>query len=149
MTMRHSRSKLFQDALASFVPGTPGPKRCTDVAADPNHPAALVRRAEVLRQAWRPPIGDRLEFVANRCAGKHVLDIGCVAHDVARMSSQQWLHGRVAAVAASCVGVDVLDEGVEHMRAIGFDAMSHDLREGLGPLAERDPFDVIDRKSVV
>ena len=141
--MRHNRSKSFNAALTAPPVAEAGAHRWTDDAADPNDPRALVARADVLRRAWRPPIADRVRFIADRCAGKRVLDIGCVAHDVARMSSPQWLHGQVAAVAASCVGVYVLDSGIQQMRENGFDAVSHDLREGLGPLADRGPFDVI------
>ena len=71
------------------------------------------------------------------------MDIGCVAHDVARMSSEQWLHGRLATVASSCIGVDVHHDGVQEMNRRGFRAVVHDLSAGVGPLAEQDPFDVI------
>ena len=45
--------------------------------------------------------------------------------------------------AASCVGVDLLVEGVSAMQAAGFEAVAHDLSTGLGPLADRAPFDLI------
>lgn len=141
--MRHSRSKSFDAALAAPSADRAGARHWTDDASDPNDPRALVRRAEVLRAAWRPAVADRGGFIVERCTGKSVLDIGCVAHDVARMSSPWWMHGRIAGVASACVGVDVLVEGVEQMRHLGFDAVVHDLRDGLGPLAERGPFDVI------
>lgn len=120
-----------------------GGGRWTDVTADPNAAAALARRAAVLRAAWRPPVRDRVRFLEERCRGRRVLDVGCVAHDVARMNSPQWLHGRLAAVAARCIGVDVLPDGVDAMRERGFEVVLHDLRDGLGPLAEEAPFDVI------
>lgn len=141
--MRHSRSAEFTRALESFRPGTTGQRRWVDDAPDPNDPAALVRRAEVLRAAWRPEISDRIAYLEQRCSGKRVLDIGCVAHDVARMKSPLWLHGRLAAVASECLGVDVLAEGVEAMCRLGFDGVAHDLGTGLGPIAERAPFDVV------
>jgi SAM-dependent methyltransferase len=59
------------------------------------------------------------------------------------MSADTWLHARLAKVAASCLGVDVLADGVNEMTALGYDAVLHDLRSGLGPVAERAPFDVI------
>ena len=113
------------------------------VADDPNDPVAIAHRAAVLREAWRPAINDRIEFLVDRCWDKRILDIGCVAHDAARMDSGQWLHGRLAAAAAHCIGVDVLEIGVAEMRRRGFVVELHDLREGLGPLAEHAPFDVI------
>jgi 2-polyprenyl-3-methyl-5-hydroxy-6-metoxy-1,4-benzoquinol methylase len=138
--MRHSRTRDFQRALTEHDDGV---TRWSDLADDPNDPAALAFRARTLRSAWRDEIVDRGEFIVGRSRGLRVLDIGCVAHDVERMKSSQWLHGRVAAVAATCLGVDVLDEGVAHMKQLGYDAISHDLTEGPGPVAERGPFDVI------
>lgn len=139
--VRHSRSQQFDDALPLTTGNGGG--RWTDVATDPNAAAALAHRAAILRGAWRPPISDRVRFLEERCRDRRVLDIGCVAHDVARMGSPQWLHGRLAAVAARCIGVDVLDEGVSAMREGGFEVVVHDLRKGLGPLAQDAPFDVI------
>lgn len=139
--VRHSRSTEFAGALHERP--LRGVTRWRDVAADPSAPEALVHRAEVLRAAWRSPIADRLAFLEERCEGKRVLDVGCVAHDAARMRSPDWLHGRLASVAERCVGVDVLDDGVATMREQGFVAVAHDLREGLGPLAAEAPFDVI------
>lgn len=118
-------------------------RRWTDVADDPNDPAALVTRARTLQSAWRDEIPDRLGFLLERCQGQRVLDIGCVAHDVARMRSPDWLHGRLTSVAASCLGVDVLEDGVSEMTSRGFSAVVHDFSTGTGPLASHGPFDVI------
>ena len=119
------------------------PNRWSDIAGDPNDPSALVARADVLRAAWREPVRDRLAFLESRCRSKRVLDIGCVAHDAARMRAPGWLHSRLAAVAAECLGVDVLEDGVRTMRSMGFHAVVHDLATGLGPIEAHAPFDVI------
>ena len=100
-------------------------------------------RSEVLRAAWRPAIDDRITVLLDRCRGKRVLDIGCVAHDIARMSAPDWLHGRIAGVAQRCIGVDVLNEGVAEMNRLGYVAVAHDLTRGIGPLDAELPFDVI------
>lgn len=139
--VRHSRSQEFHDALQLST--SDGGGRWIDVAPDPNAAVALARRAAVLRAAWRPPIRDRVRFLEERCRDRRVLDVGCVAHDVARMGAPQWLHGRLAAVADRCIGVDVLSEGASAMRERGFEVMLHDLRNGLGPLTPEAPFDVI------
>lgn len=112
-------------------------------AKDPNDPRVVVDRARILADAWRPAVHSRIEFICGRVAGRTVLDIGCVAHDEARMESSDWLHRRIAHLAASCVGADVLDEGVAAMTNAGFDAVCHDLSNGLGPLAARGPFQVM------
>ena len=138
--MRHSRSEQFEAALAAPPSAH---RRWTEDDLDPNAASALARRALTLRAAWRPQVPDRAVFLVERSRGRHVLDIGCVAHDVARMSSPAWLHGRLAAVAASCVGVDILQEGVDEMLRLGHRAIVHDLSSGVGPLADEAPFDVI------
>lgn len=139
--VRHSRSQEFKDVLPAAISGVGG--RWSDVASDPNASAALAHRAAVLRAAWRPPIRDRVLFLEERCRGRRVMDVGCVAHDVARIDSPQWLHRHLAAVADRCIGVDVLSDGVEAMRERGFEVMLHDLRDGSGPLSAEAPFDVI------
>lgn len=138
--MKNVASQRISQVLAE---SSPVPGRWSDVAADPNDVRALAGRARTLRAAWREPIADRAQFIVERCRGKRVLDVGCVAHDVKRMESPEWLHGRVAAAASSCVGVDVLPEGVAHMVEAGFDVVTHDLTRGPGPLADVAPFDVI------
>jgi SAM-dependent methyltransferase len=140
--MRHSRARAFDEAMG-VAAAPPTANRWSDVAHDPNDAAALAARASMLRAAWREPIADRISFLEERCRGRRVLDVGCVAHDVARMDSSEWLHGRLAAAAGRCVGVDVLDDGIEAMARHGYDVVRHDLRDGLGPLADRAPFDVI------
>lgn len=139
--MRHSRSQEFAIALPLVARTADG--RWTEIADDPNFAAALAHRAAVLRAAWRPPVRERVQFLEERCRGRRVLDVGCVAHDVVRMDSPQWLHGRLVSVAERCVGVDVLSDGVAAMRERGFEVVVHDLRNGLGPLADKAPFDVI------
>ena len=139
--MKHSRSDAFESALKSEPPS--GLARWSDIAADPNDPRVLALRARTLRAAWREAIDDRAEFVVDRCRGRRVLDIGCVAHDVERMRSPLWLHARIAAAATACLGVDVLPEGIAAMRQAGFDAVTHDLTEGPGPVASFGPVDVI------
>ena len=140
--MRHSRSKDFDQALSTFE-GMPRAQRWSEVSPDPNAAVVLARRAETLRAAWRPDVADRLAFLEHRCRDQLVLDIGCVAHDVERMKSPNWLHGRIAGVARRCVGVDVLPEGVAAMTGHGYEVVLQDLGSGLGELADIAPFDVI------
>ena len=140
MAVRHSRRARF---LAALRAAGPPARHWTDLVSDPNAPVAIVHRANELHAAWRPPIEDRIGFIESRCRGRKVLDIGCVAHDVERMSSPAWLHGRIAAVAQRCIGVDVLPAGVEEMRRRGYEVLLHDLTTGPGPVTAVGPFDVI------
>ncbi len=136
--MRHSRSTAFADA---WEQGTDD--RWNARTSDPNDPTAIAHRARTLEAAWMPTIEDRIAFLTDRCRGKHVLDVGCVAHDSTRFDDPGWLHRHVVDAAETCVGVDILEAGVAAMREAGFDAVAHDLSTGLGPLTERAPFDVI------
>lgn len=138
--VRHSRSAAFDAARRSISPSA---RHWSELATDPNDPEGLAHRAATLTAAWRPDITDRVSFLEQRCRGRHVLDIGCVAHDVERLEGEEWLHGRIARSAATCIGVDILEEGVAAVNAAGFEAIAHDLSTGLGPLADRAPFDVI------
>jgi SAM-dependent methyltransferase len=140
--MRHSRSEDFDRALAA-AGGQRSAQRWTELSADPNAAVVLAHRSETLRAAWRPDVADRIEFLEDRCRDRLVLDIGCVAHDVERMKSPNWLHGRVAAVARRCVGVDVLPDGVAAMQERGYEVVVQDLGAGLGELADIAPFEVI------
>lgn len=138
--VRHNRAAAFDAAWRGPSADVAG---WTALAGDPNDPRAVAHRARTLQAAWRPGIADRVEFLTGRCRGKHVLDIGCVAHDEARLGGDDWLHAHLARAAATCVGVDILEAGVAAVNAAGFEAVAHDLTGGLGPLAERGPFDVI------
>lgn len=139
MTRRHNRRKAFDDASAS-APGRVD-QSWSSIHPDPNNPDVIAVRAEQLRLAWRPPIEDRIGFLVSRCEGRSVIDVGCVAHDAARMGHESWLHARLAQVADSCVGIDVLESGVIEMRERGFRAEVHDMAQGASGLDVELPVD--------
>jgi hypothetical protein len=50
---------------------------------------------------------DRISYIAAQCAGKRVLDLGCYDETaLIKQDTEHWLHGRVAKVAASVIGID-------------------------------------------
>lgn len=50
---------------------------------------------------------DRLDFIADRCRDRRVLDLGCLDETaLQKRDTRHWLHGRIAAVAQSVVGID-------------------------------------------
>ena len=136
--MRHSRNREFDEALKL----TAEVSHWSELADDPNDPKALMWRSEMLRQAWKEDAPDRVDFLVERAHDRRVLDIGCVAHDVERMKSPLWAHGRIANAARSCLGVDVHDSGVEEMNRLGYQARVHDFASGIGAFDGRE-FDVI------
>jgi SAM-dependent methyltransferase len=54
---------------------------------------------------------DRIGFIAARCEGKRVLDIGCLDETALnKRGTSEWLHARIADRAASVVGIDLSDQ---------------------------------------
>jgi hypothetical protein len=49
----------------------------------------------------------KIAFVADRCRGKRVLDLGCVMHEPGAVHSRYFLHRAIQEVAASAVGLDL------------------------------------------
>ncbi|SEL71889.1 hypothetical protein SAMN05428989_2328 [Pseudoxanthomonas sp. GM95] len=50
---------------------------------------------------------DRLDFIANFCKGKNVLDLGCLDEtSLIKQNTRHWLHGRISETAKQVVGID-------------------------------------------
>lgn len=113
--------------------------RWSELSDDPNDPAVVRRRQELLDRTRRPPVARRLDLLRSICAGKQVLDVGVVEHFADNRHRDRWLHKNLVEVAASCKGVDILAEDVEELRAQGYDVVVHDLTEA--PLDEE--FEVV------
>jgi len=53
---------------------------------------------------------DRLAFIAERCRGKRVLDLGCLDETaLVKRDTEHWLHGRLSGIAAEVIGIDMSD----------------------------------------
>lgn len=75
----------------------------------------------------------KIKFIASRCIGKTVLDLGCVEHSLDRFANSKWIHRAIKERAAELVGLDYLKDEVEQLRLNGFnivhgDAESFDLK---------------------
>jgi len=93
----------------------------TTVSDDPNHPAA--KRAARLRLAALRKVHsdcDLLGFIEARVRGKRVLDIGIVSHSASYFDRPDWRHGRIAAAASSCLGIDIIEPLLLDLKARGF-----------------------------
>jgi len=65
-----------------------------------------------------PKTVDRIAYVVEACRGKHVLDLGCYDETaLQKQTTREWLHGQIAGVAQSVLGVDnsrkLPPEGIE------------------------------------
>lgn len=78
-------------------------------------------------------------YVTSRCAGKRVLDLGCVMHSPEAWKSRFFLHRAISEVAAETVGLDLNPAGVERLNGVGFQAVVGDAEA----FAFDQPFDVI------
>jgi hypothetical protein len=78
------------------------------------------------RRGW-PRRGKR-ELIMELCRDRSVLDLGCIQHSW-RMSidNPDWLHEAIRSVAASCTGVDYLNDDVEELRSRGYDIVYGDV----------------------
>jgi SAM-dependent methyltransferase len=60
---------------------------------------------------------DRIGYVVDHCRGRNVLDLGCYDETALdKTETDRWLHGKIAEVAASVIGIDssvgIPDEGL-------------------------------------
>lgn len=93
----------------------------------PNSPAALRAKQEAMRAADLAEDVNRSKYFTELCRNKRILDIGCGGHDIGLMDSPGWLHGQLANVAASCMGLEQNDQAVAEMRARGLDVENVDI----------------------
>lgn len=75
---------------------------------------------------------DRCRLISEFVAGKDVLDIGCVEHNLENRRKGKWLHEHICKSAASTLGLDYEAAEIEKMKAEGYkviaaDATSFDL----------------------
>jgi SAM-dependent methyltransferase len=105
--------------------------------APPGSSIGRVPRARVL---------DRSEFVVALATGKHVIDLGFV--DTGRIDDKhargEWLHARIADVAASLVGLDLDPPGVARANELGLRAHVADVEDEAGIAELRlDPAELV------
>lgn len=67
-----------------------------------------------------------IAFLCRHARGRRVLDLGCVNHNPENARSRHWVHKALVAVADTVVGLDLYAEGVESLRAQGFDVRHGD-----------------------
>ncbi len=63
---------------------------------------------------------DKIEWVKKYVAGKKVLDLGCVRHNIEETEKDDWLHGVIVKEADNVTGVDYLEKEVEELNKKGF-----------------------------
>lgn len=115
-------------------------KHWSDLASDPMDPFLLRMRRSEIDRARRPPVARRVEYLCALVAGKKVLDVGIVDHLLESDRAENWLHGQLASVAETILGVDVLADAVQKLAERGYNVACLDLTND--DLPDED-FDVI------
>jgi SAM-dependent methyltransferase len=68
----------------------------------------------------------KIAFFMRHTLHKRVLDLGCVDHSEKNWKSRYWLHKAIGLSASYLVGLDYYAEGVEQLKAIGFNVVEGD-----------------------
>lgn len=71
----------------------------------------------------------KLDYFCQRAAGKVVLDLGCVNHDVTDEASRFWLHKALREVAADLTGLDYLQDAVDVLVGQGYNVVQGDAQD--------------------
>jgi len=95
----------------------------------------------IARHLVHAPVVNKIRFLRDACRGKRVLDLGCVRHTAAfALKDPHWLHGIIASVAATMLGVDIVAAEVEKLCDFGYNVIAGDVTK---PIPIAGPFDVI------
>lgn len=130
--------------------GRPAMDRWTEVSGDPNSVEARAVRREQMKRAFRSSGPDRDMHILETCSGMHVLDVGCVDHDIENIGPEHpWLHARIVDSAATAVGIDVVQAGIDRMSVMGYDAHLCDVTQDISPIEDEGPFDVVIAADVI
>lgn len=99
---------------------------------DPNSLAVLAARRRILAAARKPAlIDDRCQYIARLANGRKVLDVGVVEHYAEASQKKEWLHEHVRRAASSCLGVDILGDGIRNLREHGYRVICADITQTL------------------
>lgn len=97
-----------------------------DISPDPNAPEVQEYLRATLRNARQAHIKDSNAFLVDFVRDRSVLDIGIVAHTTEQTYDPRWRHNLIRNVAASTVGIDILEEPITELRNRGYDVRSVD-----------------------
>lgn len=68
----------------------------------------------------------KIAFFMRHSNGRKVLDLGCIDHDESNYKSRFWLHKAIRISAKSLIGLDYYSDGVEKLKAFGFNVIEGD-----------------------
>lgn len=128
--------------MTEMEPKTTSPenplRHWSDFTADPMDHSLIAGRQKQLDAARRPPVPDRASYLRSLARGRRVLDLGVVDHTSDTERSDRWLHGQLAEVAGTLLGVDIVADEVESLVQKGFDVRCMDVTAGELPKGKWD-----------
>lgn len=94
-----------------------------------------INHFERTRNVYRDEVAPILEFsprhrvdqLISLAAGKKVLDLGCVDHEIGNTNSEHFLHGRLAQAAKSIKGLDYELSEIQSLLDLGFNVEQGDV----------------------
>jgi 2-polyprenyl-3-methyl-5-hydroxy-6-metoxy-1,4-benzoquinol methylase len=105
-------------------------KRWFEISENPNSAEVLSsRRNELKKVRSSKLIKNRIEYLVGLALGKSVLDIGVVEHFEGSAMEKTWLHQHIVRAADSCLGIDILESGVNALRIAGYNVIVHNVME--------------------
>jgi 2-polyprenyl-3-methyl-5-hydroxy-6-metoxy-1,4-benzoquinol methylase len=87
---------------------------------DPTSPRVKSALKAHLLTLDRGLVPNRDAVVDEFVRGRRVLDVGIVAHVVRHADGPDWLHRRIRRQASDCLGVDIVEDGIEQLRSQGY-----------------------------
>jgi len=77
----------------------------------------------------------RIEFIESVITGKRIIHMGCVDHlpiIEEKIKKNTWLHNRLVEKSEFCLGIDINEEGIDHMKKMGYpDVICHNIIEDI------------------
>lgn len=92
-----------------------------EIGQNPIAPSVHAHVKSQLEACYRGPIHDLGPFWESIMKDQTVLDVGVVEHSREFMERDGWRHKIFKDYASSIVGLDILEEEVEHLRKCGYD----------------------------
>ena len=90
---------------------------------DPNSKDNLVRLRSIIDASRHTAAFGAEGIIRSLAQNKDVLDVGCVEHGPAYWDQPHWRHKVLCESAKSCLGVDILTEGVNELRRRGYNVL--------------------------
>lgn len=112
-----------------------------DNTRDPNAQDVKEVVAAAVEAKRQEAVTDRVGYFRDAATGKRVLDVGIVEHTPEAYQAEWWLHRHLKEAASRCLGVDILEQEIAHLRDEGYDVQAHNFEEA--PLPGGEEFEVV------